>query len=270
MKRRLLAVLVALALATLGCVAVVAYVGAADERALAGREAVWVLIASKRIPAGTVGATIRSGAYTKRVAMPAATVPDGVVEELDEQLTTLAVTADVQVSQLLLRGMFAQPSKVVGGLALPEGKLAVSVEVAAGARVAGYVRPGSTVAIFNTFTMREGKGRVPAGNGLGSNYEHNHATRLVLPRVEVIAVGERGSASAATSVPANGASPSPAAGPAGNAKSGGTMLITVAVNQDEAERLIHVSKTGALTLALLDDTATIAPGPGVDNNTLFP
>lgn len=271
MKRRLLAVLVALVLAGGGCLAVVAYVRAADQRALAGREAVWVLVASKRIPAGTTGTQLRSGGYTARVAMPASTVPTGVIDTLDDQLTTLAVTADVQASQLLLRGMFAERSRVSGGLALPEGKLAVSVEMTAAGRVAGYVRPGSTVAVFSTFTMQEGKGRIPAGDGLSTGHDKNHATRVLLPRVEVIGVGERGTAGAATSVPAAGAAPSPAAGdkPAVS-KGGATILVTVAVTQSEAEKLIHLGLTGRLSLALLDPAAAIEPGPGVDNNTLFP
>jgi pilus assembly protein CpaB len=271
MKRRILAVLVALALALIGCVGVVAYVRAADERALAGREAVWVLVASKRIPAGTTAATIRSGEYVERVAMPAATVPAGAIGELATELDALALTADVQVSQLLLRGMFGQSTRLSGGLALPEGKLAVSVAMTAAGRVAGFVRPGSKVAVFDTFTMQEGKGRIPAGDGLSSNHEYNHATRVLLPRVDVIAVGERGTAGAATSEPTAGASANTAAkGDSGAAKAGTVVLVTVAVTQAEAERLVHAAQTGTLYLALLDDTAEIEPGPGVDNNSLFP
>jgi pilus assembly protein CpaB len=259
MKRRLFAVLVAIVLAAVGCLAVVAYVRGADRRALAGREAVWTLVATKRIPAGTTGAQIRDGGYAQRVAMPAASV-----EAIDDQLAALAVTADLQPSQLLLRGMFGESTRVSGGLALPDGKLAVSVEMTAAARVAGFVRPGSKVAIFDTFTLRDGKGRVPSGARLSDNYEYNHATRVLLPRVEVLAVGERGTTGAATSTPAEAGTTKD------TAKAGLTLLVTLAANQDEAEKLIHASLTGTLSLALLDDTAAIEPGAGVDNNTLFP
>lgn len=265
MRRRLLAVLVAVVLAVVSCLAVVAYVRGADRRALAGREAVWTLVATKRIPSGTTGARIRDGGYTRRVAMPAATVPTDGVEAIDEQLAALAVTAEVQPSQLLLRGMFGESTRVSGGLAMPEGKVAVSVEMTAAARVAGYVRPGSKVAVFDTFTMRGGKDKMPSGARLSDKHEYNHATRILLPRMEVLAVGERGTAGAAVSTPAaetTAAKDAP--------KAGQTMLVTLAANQDEAEKLIHASLTGTLSLALLDDTATIAPGAGVDNDTLFP
>jgi pilus assembly protein CpaB len=270
MRRRLLAVLVAVVLAAAGCLAVVAYVRGADRRALAGREAVWTLVAAKRIPAGTTGAQVRDGGYARRVAMPAATVPADAVEAIDDQLAALAVTADLQPSQLLLRGMFGESTRASGGLALPDGKVAVSVEMTAAARVAGFVRPGSKVAIFDTFTVRAGKGRVPSGTRLTDNYEYNHATRILLPRVEVLAVGELGTAAVATSTGSSAAAAGGAATAKNTAKTGQTMLITLAANQDEAEKLIHGSLTGTLSLALLDDTATVAPGPGVDNNTLFP
>ncbi|MFI7545674.1 Flp pilus assembly protein CpaB [Actinoplanes sp. NPDC049599] len=265
MRRRLLAVLVAAVLAAAGCLAVVTYVRGVDRRTLAGQEAVWVLVATQRIPAGTTGAKIQAGGYTRRIAMPAATVPADGVEAIDDQLAALSITADVQPSQLLLRGMFGESTRISGGLALPEGKVAVSVETTAASRVAGFVRPGSKVAIFDTFTVRDGKGRVPSGARLSDNYEYNHATRVLLPRIEVLAVGERGTAGAAISTPSAEGQPAK-----DTAKAGQTVLVTVAAGQDEAEKLIHASLTGTLTLVLLDDTATIAPGAGVDNNSLFP
>ncbi|MEV6600783.1 Flp pilus assembly protein CpaB [Actinoplanes sp. NPDC051346] len=267
MRRRLLAVLVAAVLAGVGCLAVVAYVRGADQRALAGRAAVWVFVSKQRIPAGTSAAAIRDGGYTERVQMPAGTVPGTALGEVGSQLDGLVLTADLGPSQLLLRGMFAEPSQVTGGLAVPDGKLAVSVQVTAAARVAGYVRPGSRVAVFTTFTMREGRGRVPAGDGLSSGHDYNQATRMLLPRVEVIAVGERGVAGAVTAGDAPAVTPS--AGASG-AKPAAGMLVTVAVTQAEAEKLLHVSLTGVLSLALLDDTATVEPDEGIDNNSLFP
>src|SRR4051794_8524578 len=110
MKRRVLAVLVAVVLAAAGSIAVLGYVQGADERALAGREPVQVLVAAKRIPAGTTGADVRGGGYLQKVTMPAATVPVDTLGTLDPELDTLVVTADVQPRQLLLRGVFGEAS----------------------------------------------------------------------------------------------------------------------------------------------------------------
>jgi pilus assembly protein CpaB len=230
---------------------------------------VWVLVATRRIPAGTTGAQIRDGNFAERVAMPAATVPDDGLPQVDAQLDTLALTSDVQPRQLLLRGLFGESTRVNGGLALPDGTVAVSVEMTAAARVAGFVRPGSKVAVFNTFTVLDGKGRVPSGTRVTDNYAYNHATRVLLPRVEVVAVGERGTSGAATSA-ATGDAAGDAAGDEKAAKAGSTVLVTLSATQSEAEKLIHASVTGTLSFALLDDTATIEPGQGVDNSTLFP
>jgi pilus assembly protein CpaB len=43
-------------------------------------------------------------------------------------------------------------------------------------------------------------------------------------------------------------------------------MITVAVDQADAQRLIHVAQTGRLYFALLTGTSKIAPGSGVDNH----
>src|SRR5688572_21071391 len=117
MSRRILALLMALALAALGSLAVVAYVRAADQRALAGQKAVTVLVAAKRIPAGTTAAQLRTGDYVEKVPMPAATVPKDALDSLPVELDELAVTADVQARQLLLRGIFGEPTRISGGLA---------------------------------------------------------------------------------------------------------------------------------------------------------
>ncbi|MFC4058824.1 Flp pilus assembly protein CpaB [Planomonospora corallina] len=257
MRSRLLMLLAALLLAGAGTAAVLAYVSGAESRALEGKRAVTVLVAAERIPAGTTGERVRSGGYTEQVRMPAETVPADALGALDAALDTLQVTADVQPRQLLLRGMFAAPSPAAGGLEIPEGKLAVAVELSAAADVAGYVRPGTQVAVFDTFNVLKGEPGVPSGDRLAEGHTTDRATRVLLPRVQVLAVGPR-----------------PATAETGEAAEAEqeverTLLVTVAVNQDEAERLVHAAQTGTLYLGLLTDTTDVGPGAGVDNRSLF-
>src|SRR5947209_17647393 len=140
MRRRGLAAGVAVVLALVGCAAVALYVKGADARAAAGQRAVRVLVVHKKIPAGTTGKEIRDGGYTEPVTVPAATVPADALSQLDVGLLDLAVTADQQPRQLLLRGAFDQPSVHSGGLSVPDGMLAVSVSIRVPAQVAGYVQ----------------------------------------------------------------------------------------------------------------------------------
>jgi pilus assembly protein CpaB len=260
MKRSVIAVALAAVLALLGCVAVLVYVRSADSRALAGKRAVNVLVATKRIPAGTTGARIKAGGYAEVVAMPQSAVPVDAMSTVDTNLDKLAVNVDVQPRQLLLRGSFGAPTATTGGLALPEGRIAVTISAAGTA--GGFVRPGAEVAIFDTFTTNANS-NVPDGQRLTFGANANQVTRLLLPRVEVIAVGDK-TASASNTQQTGEATDQTQQTPATGA------TLTVAVDQDEAERLVHALQTGTLYFALLDESSDIRSGPGVTNGNLFP
>ena len=62
MGSRVVAVLVAVALAMAATVALVAYAGSADRRAVSGQQPVLVYVARSRIAAGTSGRTPRTAA----------------------------------------------------------------------------------------------------------------------------------------------------------------------------------------------------------------
>jgi pilus assembly protein CpaB len=269
MKRSLIAAIVAVVLAGIGCAAVLLYVNGAKQRALVGVEAVNVVLATKRIPSGTTGARIRDGGYVEIVAMPKSSVPADAMSEIDKSLDKLAVTSDLQPRQLLLRGAFDEPSRVTGGLALPEGKLAVSVAMAAPEQVAGYVRPGSKIVIFDSFTAVDSRTPIPSGERLTFGKDIPQTTRILLPRVEVIAVGTRGEVGGATSTSTSQPAAGTATGGAAAAVGASNLVVTVAVTQDEAERLVHAVQTGTLYLALLDDSTDVRPDLGVTNQSLF-
>lgn len=49
----------------------------------------------------------------------------------------------------------------------------------------------------------------------------------------------------------------------------GKYLVTVAVTQEEAEKLIHALNTGTVSLAQVNGDSKVRPGTGVDNRNLF-
>jgi pilus assembly protein CpaB len=260
MKRTIVATIVAVVLALIGGVAVLLYAAGADARALEGREPVEVLVAAKRVPAGTTGKAMLSEGYVERVVMPAASVPSDVVGSIDAGLEALVVTSDLQARQLVLRGAFGEAAVRTGGLAVPDGKVAVTVEIGDAQRVAGHVEAGAEVAVFDTFTVADGKGRVPAGDGLATDHAYTQATRLLVPRVEVLSIGERVVVD----------EDSKKADSESNDKAQSQkVLVTLAVTQAEAEKLVLAATTGSLYFALLSDTSQVQPGAGVDNRTLF-
>ena len=117
------------------------------------------------------------------------------------------------------------------------------------------------MAIFDTFSNSDGSSNIPDGEKLGFGAGNHQVTRVLLPKVEVLAVGAKTAGNAAADSDANETA---------TATSGGAKTLTVAVNQNDAERLIHAVQTGTLYFALLDDNSSVKPGAGVNNSNLFP
>jgi pilus assembly protein CpaB len=267
MKRSLIAVALAVVLAAVGATSILVYVRSADDRAMAGKQAVTVLLTTKRVSAGTTGAALRSGGYLEAVSMPATAVPADALSTIDPTLDQLVLNGDLQPRQLVLRGAFGEASRLSGGLSIPDGKLAVTVDIA-GLPTVSFLRAGSKVAIFNTYDPRSPDSRVPDGNkGPQFGTTSNHVTRLLMPRLEVVGIGLPGQVGAetTTSQADTATAKDKASQPAQT-----LTAITFAVTQDEAERLILASQTSQLYIALLDDSSEVRPGPGVDTKSLFP
>ena len=264
MTRRILAVLISVVLAIVGTAAVFLYVRTADARATAGKQARVVVIVDKQIPAGMTGRALRANAYVRTANMPAETVPEGAISEIGADLESLIVTATVQPGQLLLRAMFGQPTDTTGGIRIPDGMIAIAAKVKASVFGPGAVRAGAKVAIFYTYTPLDDAHRnVASGAGLEKGHAINSVTRLLLNKVEVIAV------SGPATQTNNGDGKSNASNQTSSSSSG-DVVVTFAVTQVDAERLAHaVAIGGELNVALLSDTSDMKPDAGVDNRSLF-
>jgi pilus assembly protein CpaB len=261
MTRRILAAFVALVFAAIGTAAVLLYVQRADDRAVAAASPVTVLVAKQRIPAGTTGESIRNSGLVEPLRMPAGSLPDGeTLTELPTEVDKMVVTSDLQPGQLVLRRMFSQSTRTSGGLAIPEGLMAVTVEATVAEQVAGYVRPGSQVTVFVTYRVVEGKTK-SLGTAGGADVT---GAAVLLPKVEVIAVGEFGEGGQTTTTPLDGPT-TPEDRNAGKK----TVLVTMAVDTRQAAKLIHAADADALYLALLTDSSRVAPGAGVDSSTFL-
>jgi pilus assembly protein CpaB len=256
MTRRIIGVMLAVILAVFGTAAVLYYVSTVRSQVADGQKAVRVLVANDRIPAGTTGAHMQSANMLATIVVPASSVPEDALSSIPQDLDQLVITSDLQPRQLLMRGMFGQATTLSGGLTIPEGKVAVTVQVGIPQQVAGYVRPGSQIAIFDTYA-------VTSGSSSSTQNSNNKATRVLLPRVEVIATGTYFTDGSTSSQRDN-------TDTADGSKSGGqSMVVTVAVTQPEAERLIQATQTGALYFALLTDSSDVKIGPGVTNLSMF-
>jgi pilus assembly protein CpaB len=238
MKRRALTIALAVLLAVLGTGGVLAYVNHANARALAGQHAVTVLIARQVIPAGTAAADARDRGLLRTERLPSASVPADALAAITPDIGALVTDADVQPGQLLLRPMLVTSVQNANGLAVPRGMFAVAIAFCVPEAVAGYVHPGSQVAVFETTAGGSASitGQAACSGSHTFSGSQHVSTRLVLPKVTVLAVGQS----------TNGQSGSTSSSSGGQNSS----LITVAVSQAEASQLIEISANGLPYLAL--------------------
>lgn len=262
MSRRVGLLAVALAVAVLGTSAVFSYVSKVEANTLSGAEPVDVLVAAERLPAGTSGDAAAKGELVELVAMPRKSVPEGALTTL-EGVGTQTLVSDVFAGEVLLRAKFADQTARTGALLIPKDKIAVSVELGDPQRVAGFVVPGSEVAIFATVEQTSGTAKATAVQTGANTAQVNvqataddDYTRLLLPRTSVIAVGP------ATLRPGR-------AEKQDDDEAVAKAVLTLAVTQAEAEKLIHAAQKGDLYLGLLSSTSKTGPASGVSNSNLF-
>jgi pilus assembly protein CpaB len=248
----MLTIAVAVVLAGLGTVLVLAYVHQANTRAVNGLKAVDVIVAQGAIPSGTqVSEAMRDGLLGSQ-KLPAASVPADAVHSITPDLAGLVTSAAVQSGQLLLRPMLVTSTQVTGGVAIPRGMVAVTIQICLPEAVAGYITAGSEVAVFDTYgtkslNVQETCNASHQVQAVGAVH-----TTLVLPKVEVLSVGPAPASAQGTS---SGSTDAFAGGSASTAASQGAVLVTVAVRQADAERLILLDEAGLPYLALLTPTS---------------
>lgn len=254
MNRRSALFAVAFLVALAATSTVFVYVSHVDARAVAGQQPVDVLVATHEVPAGTSASTMRAKGWLRTRSLARTSVPDGALSSL------AGLESKVSVSRLfpgdVLSGakLASKAAPNAGALTIPEGQLAVTVELDDPAGAGAFVTPGAQVAVFDTFNVL-GSG-VPAGDRLQDNHLYNRATRLLLPRTTVLGVGRDVSAGKTSSAKTE-QTPDP------------KVTVTLAVSQRDAERLIHAAETGSLWFGLLTDTSRTTPSAGVDNHRLF-
>jgi pilus assembly protein CpaB len=260
-KRRTLTVMLAVLLAVLGTGAVLVYVHQANTRALAGQRAVTALVAQGLVPAGTTASAALHEGLLASQTLPAGSVPADAVHFITPAMSSLVVSADVQPGQLLLRPMLVTAVQTTGALSIPNGMLAVSIRVCLPAAVAGYVHLGSQVAVFDTYVPHGTLTDSAGCQGQHAQQAQNARTRMVLPKAQVLSVGSAAAnAQQAATAAANNNSGVFSGGSNSNSSTANSgqevpVLVTLAVTQANAERLILLSQTGLPYLALLTNSS---------------
>ena len=249
MKRRGLTIALAVLLAVLGTTGVLVYVKHANTRALAGQRAVTVLVAKNTIPSGTSAGDAQDQGLLTTETLPAASVPADALSAVSPDIRALVTDSQLQPGQLLLRPMLVTAAQVTNGLAIPSGMVAVSILFCVPEAVAGNIHPGSQVAVFDTVIT--GQSNVTAQAACSGPHQWTAGdtanTKLILAKVTVLEVGP-----ASANSQGNTQSGGTAFGGSGSSNSQNSELVTVAVNQHDAERVIQLTEDGLPYLALVD------------------
>jgi pilus assembly protein CpaB len=248
MNRRIALIAVAIVLALVGTVAVYSYAHNADQRAIKKTRAAHVLIVEKQVPSGTTWADAIKNGYFKEEKIPIDSAPSNALSDLQASVPVDEVAnANIAAGQVVVRPMFGEQVAVTGAVPIPKGKIAVSVEISDPAGVAGYVQYQSKVAVFATYKIKAVPGAATGQPTVGGT--DLYVTKLLLPRADVIAVSQK----AATDV----------TGAKASQNSSGNVMMTLALSQTEAEKVILSQKIGELYMALLSDNSVTAPSIGV-------
>lgn len=253
MAGRVLLLIAAFLVAGLGALLVYLYAQQADERALAEYDPVQVVMVQGAVPAGTaVDAAIEQGLLAVE-EVPGAGVPDRAAAALAD-VTGKVVLSDLVTGEPLVLDRVGDPDQQER-ISVPAGQLALSFAFADPNRVAGFVAPGSKVAVLLTYggpgapaaTDDDQTGAAPPADGV---------TRVLLDQVSVLAVG----ATSASEVPGQDD---------GEAAPVSQTVLTLALTQGQAESMVHAQSIGALYLGLRGDDAALAPGEGSTSQNLF-
>lgn len=240
MGRRLALLIAAVLVAAIGTGLVFLYVKKADDRAIADQRPVTVLIAKSTISAGTrVIDAANAGAFQTK-EFPISAVPPGALSSVDAVKEQVVITT-IFPGQQLLAGMFGATAASGGGaLSIPPGMIAASFSFGDPQRVAGFLQPGSEVVVFLTSSLQGGL----------------QSSRVLLPKVTILAIGPTTITPPVDPTKAN-PEPQPRA------------MITLALRQRDAEKLIFAQGNGTMYLGLLSSRSTVRPNAGVNAKNLF-
>jgi pilus assembly protein CpaB len=226
-KSRLLAGTAAVALAIVGALLIVFYAQGADQRALASTEPVEVLVVKTAIPAGTSVNDMTASLVIEKI--PAAGKSDSALSTLDTRAGTVAAVDLVPGEQLLAERLVApEDVKKQGAVQVPAGLQEVSFEVEPKRVVGGRINPGDHVGISLNFEA--GAYKAAAGDA---------TTQLTLRKVLVTAVQR---------APQPASAEQPAEGKEDSTLPEGSLMLTVAVTDVEASKIIFTSINGSLWL----------------------
>lgn len=245
MKSRLLAGVAAVVLGLLGAMMLFGYAQGAEARAVQSLDPVEVLVVATAIPAGTPAEDLVPFLTTE--TLPATAVNPSALKDLDAAGGKITSDDLLPGEQLLAERLVApQDAELTGRPDIPEGLQEVSFALEPHRAVGGSLAPGDTVGVF--ISMEPG---VPPAVG------ESASTQLVLHKLLLTAVQR---APIETGVDPE-AAPEDQARAQAEALPSGSLILTVAVTEEQATKVVFGNEFGTIWLSREPATATESPDP---------
>lgn len=226
MRSRLLSITAAVLIGVVGTAILLTYVRAAQGAAVAGEQTVTAYVVREAIPAGT--AVDEVAALVTTTEVPLTLANDQQVRDLTAHGGTVT-TVDLTAGELLMTGRLATPEQLesAGKVDVPDDHQQVTFSLDPQRVVGGQITAGDSVGVFVSL---EGGG------------DDGPRTRLVLDEALVTNVQRDDS----PPEPADGEPPASGPPPANN------LLVTLALQGDDATKAVFGAEFGRLWLSAQD------------------
>lgn len=236
MKSNRLSMILAAVLAVVTGALVLAYTLGADNRAMQGATGVEVYVTTQTLPVGQSLREALDANIVKLQKFPASTVPENAIKVIDSSNESLLAITALPSGALLLASNFGGSGDIANGLQVPEGQIALTLNLDDAAHVGSFLTPGSEVALYNTFQV----------SNSGMVVEH---TGVLLNKVLVLAVG---SSTSSTS---------------GDNKT--AALVTIAVAPTDSVRVVQAAQTGKIYFGILGSNVDASQTEIIKPSNLF-
>lgn len=237
MKSRLIAGAAAAVLALVGAMLVISYAQGADQRAVKNLEPVDVLVVKTAIPAGTPVESMAASLTTEQ--LPASAVTGSSLKSLDSSNGKVAAVDLIPGEQLVAERLVAPDErKVQGSVEVPAGLQEVSFQLEPDRVVGGRLAPGDHVGVFVNLEKGGLEGKLDA-----------ETTKLTVRKALVTAV-QRAPEAAPTAAPTPSATADPnAANPQDTTLPTGSLMLTVAVSDADAAKIVFAAEYAKMWLS---------------------
>jgi pilus assembly protein CpaB len=248
MGRRVMAALAAMMIGLIGVAAVLLYAKGADARAVDDQHPQSVFVAQELVPSGTTAADAVAKGLMVQTKIAAKGLPAGALTQVDAATGKLVALTDIAAGDFVLGSRFGTTPAAAQAIKVPDGQVAISFTLSDPGRVGTFMRPGSHIVIYDTYT--------PVAGSAASSGDAGKRTQVLLSDVLVIAIG---STSLTPAAKVDGVAP---------ADTGGS-LVTVALPPATTAKLVHGIQTGTLYAGLSSTHAKVDLSQIVSDATLF-